>query len=83
MYFLAILYFFFSLGFILCTCLHNKNLSKIFYPLLPYHDKASNAFKMLHAAKRKKIRLMSTNALFCKGNSFYQQAVIYSCLNAV
>ena len=76
MYFLAILYFFLFIRF-------HKNLSKIFYPLLPYHDKASNAFKMLHAAKRKKIRLMSTNALFCKGNSFYQQAVIYSCLNAV
>ena len=29
--------FFFSLGFILCTWLHNKYLSKIFYPLLSYH----------------------------------------------
>ena len=35
--FLRFCIFFFSLGFILCTWLHNKYLSKIFYPLLSYH----------------------------------------------
>ena len=28
---------------------------EIFYPLLPYHGKASNAFNMLYAAKRENI----------------------------
>lgn len=39
MCFFAILYFF-SLGFILCTWLHNKYLSKIFYPYSPIMRKA-------------------------------------------